>query len=431
MIGSGDGRPATTGGGASSTPTTPSTSGASSSSGALGTGLLIIGAVVGVLLLLWLLANLFGGQLGAGGLIFGLIILVVVAGPLLWAGWYLRGRAVAERAEADVYTARRAVLDNDRVVRRELARELEQRSTGIDQVAGSLPAGDGAAARQASGRLRDVMQDVLAPGYDSTTWLEQTAARLDAGKLDQLRRYDDLVLEEARRLDGLTRDLGRDPQAPRRLAENVDLLAQHVREREALLGRGERGSGLAPQEILAAGAAPRRRLETPLELRLEDAVSYQTDDYLVRGLITYFAGSRQWRMYQLRDGSQERWLEVRANGADLGWYELRPAGAAGGGAAGSAGEPSGLPATTGEGGAGPVTLDGVTYTPTESGSASLGVESAAGRREGVFVEFQRFRGPDDQQRLVVERWPDGTRVLVGEGISRDDLELWTKPTTTE
>jgi hypothetical protein len=422
MMGSGDGRPATTRDGVASTPTTPS---ASSSSGALGTGLLITGAVVGVLFLLWLLGNLFGGQLGAGGLIFGLIILVVVAGPLLGAGWYLRSRAASDQVEAEVYTARRAVLDNDRVVRRELARELEQRSAGIDQAAGRLPAEDAAAARQVSGRLREVRQDVLAPGYDSTTWLEQTAARLDARQLDQLRRYDDLVLEEARRLDGLTRDLGRDPQASRRLTENADLLAQHVREREALLGRGERGSGLAPQEILAAGVAPRRRLQTPLELRLEDAVTYERDDYLVRGVITYFAGARQWRVYQLHDGSQERWLEVRGDGADLGWYELRPNGSAGEPSASST--PTGA---TGAGGAHPVTMDGVTYSPAEAGSASVGVESAAGRREGVFVEYQRFRGPDDQ-RLVVERWPDGTRALLGEGISRDDLELWTKPVTTE
>jgi hypothetical protein len=65
------------------------------------------------------------------------------------------------------------------------------------------------------------------------------------------------------------------------------------------------------------------------------------------------------------------------------------------------------------------------------------VESAAGRREGVYVEYQRYRAGDGQpggrgeQRLVVERWPDGTRVLVGQAITTDDLQLWTKPLATE
>jgi hypothetical protein len=164
---------------------------------------------------------------------------------------------------------------------------------------------------------------------------------------------------------------------------------------------------MAPQEILAAGAAPRRRLATPLGLGLEDAVTYQLDDYVVRGIISYFAGAREWRTYQLHDGKQERWLEVRGNGAEVGWYELQQS-------------PPGEGAQiSSEGGA-----------PAEAGSATVGVESAAGRRDGVFVEYQRFRRPDGSL-LVVERWPDGTRVLSGRAISRDDLDLWTKPAATE
>jgi hypothetical protein len=411
MTGSGDRRPAS---GATTTSAPAATSG-----GTLGTVLLVIGAVIGVLILLWLISNVFSGQLGSGGLILGLLLLAIFAGPFLGGGWYLRSRSASERAEAETFTARRGVLDNDRVVRRELARELGQRADALSRAAPALSGEDAATARQVSGELRDVMQDVQAPGYDSTTWLEETAARLDAGQLEQLRRYDDLVLEEVRRLEGLGQGLGREPQGAARLKENAALLAQHVREREALLGRARRASGLTAQEILSAGVQPRRRLSTPLELGLEDAVTYNLDDYVVRGVISYFAGARQWRSYQLHDGKQERWLEVRGEGADIAWYELR--------AAGPDGTVAGL-ASAGEGG--PATLDGVAYAPAEAGSASVGVESAAGRRDGVFVEYQRYRGAENR-RLVVERWPDGTRVLIGQGISRDDLDLWTKPAVGE
>jgi len=413
MTGGGERRPAPAGAAQTAGATT------TTSGGTLGTVLLVIGAVVGALLVLWILSSLFTRQLGPGGLILGLLLVAILAGPFLGAGWYLRRRGASEQAEAQTYSARRGVLDNDRVVRRELARELGQRADALTRAAPALPAADAATAQRVAGALREVMQDVQAPGYDSTTWLEATAARLDSGQLEQLRRYDDLVLEEVRRLEGLGEALGREPQAATRLSENAGLLAQHVREREALLGRGERTSGLTPQEILAAGVQPRRRLSTPLELGLEDAVTYNLDDYVVRGVITYFAGARQWRSYQLHDGKAERWLEVRGDGADIAWYELRPAG--------PAGAVAGL-ATAGDGG--PATLDGVAFAPAESGSASVGVQSAAGQREGVFVEYQRYRGPDGR-RLVVETWPDGKRVLTGQGIARDDLDLWTKPAVGE
>src|SRR5262249_11832648 len=163
-------------------------------------------------------------------------------------GWYRRGRGAAEQAETQTYTARRGVLDNDRVVRRELSRELGQRVEALQAAAPTLPPAAAASARDAAGRLREVLQDVQQPGYDSTTWLDQTAARLDARALDQVQRYDDLVLEEARRLEPLSRDLGTDPAAGQRLGDAVTLLAQHVRAREALLGRGQQAGGMSPQE---------------------------------------------------------------------------------------------------------------------------------------------------------------------------------------
>ncbi len=383
---------------------------AASAGGAVGTGLMVLGAVVGGLIALWLLVNLVDGKLAAGGLVLGLVLVALLSLPLVGAGWYLRSRGTVEQQEADTFMARRAVLDNDRVVRRELARELEQRVAALLREATALSPAAAVTVRGAAERLREVAQDIRRPGYDATTWLEQTAARLDGRQIERLRRYDGLVLEEARRLESLTRDLDTDPQAVQRLSEAVDLLAGHVREREALLGRGEANTGLSPQELLSAGAAPRRRLVTPLELRLEDAVSYELDDYVVRGILTYFAGERDWHVYQLHDGKQERWLEVRAQGADVTWYELRP------------------PADVPDGEA--VTLDGADFSVQDAGSAAVDVETAAGRRAGVFVEYRRYRGTDGR-RLSVERWPDGQRILLGKGILSDELDLWTRPPPTE
>ena len=376
---------------------------------ALGTALLVLGAALGALILLWLLANVATGQARAGGFVFGLFFLVIIALPLLFAGWYLRGRGAAEAVEAETFSARRGVLDDDRVVRRELGRELEQRLAGLLEAGRSLPADEAELLAGARGRLQELARDVANPGYDTVSWLEHTASRLDDTQLANVRRYGDLVLEEARRLGDLERDLGRGPNAPARLAEAADSLARHYREREALLGRGQQAAALSPQEMLAAGAQFRRPLATPLDLHLDDAVSYEGGDYLVRAILTYFAGGRSWKTYQLFDGKQERWLEVRTEGADVRWYEARSA-------------------LSDQGAV--LTVDGQEFRQEESGSATVGIESAAGTREGVFVEYRRYASSTGD-RLVVERWPDGPRTMAGRQVAPEDLQLWTKPAAAE
>jgi hypothetical protein len=227
------------------------------------------------------------------------------------------------------------------------------------------------------------------------------------------------VLEEARRLASLESQLMRDAGAVRRLEEAIALLATHVGEREALLGRGRGAAAMAPQELLAAATQLRRPLARPLDLRVEDAVTHEGTDYLVRAVLTYFAGGRTWRSYQLRDGGQERWLEVRAAGADVAWYEPRP-------------DLETLAAGAGE------TLEagGRMFRQVEAGTATVDLESAAGRRDGIFVEYRRYaagnRGDDGgAERLVLERWPDGLRVLAGRQVAPEDFRLWTRPAASQ
>lgn len=380
---------------------------AATTGGALGTGLMGLGAILGLLILAWLVVNLAGGQLAGGGFVIGLMLLAVIALPLLGAGWYLRRQAGTEARETATLARRRAALDADRVVRRELARELEQRAAGLLATAAGLPDAQASTVRTASRRLRELAEDVTRPGYDASTWLERPdSGRADLNdQLDTVRRYDDLVIQQARRLETIERELGRAPDAVDRLSQELDALEARVAEREALFGRGRRAPSLTPQELLAAGARPRQRVDTPLELSLEDAVTYELDDYLVRAVLTYFAGGRSWRTYQLHDGKQERWLEVRAAGLELNWCESPPA--------------------TGTLSDDTLNVDGVVYTATERGSASVDIESAAGRQEGVLVDFRRYAGPGTE-RLVLEQWPDRVRALVGRPIAAEDLQLWKK-----
>jgi hypothetical protein len=379
--------------------------------GVLGTGLIVLGGVLGALIGLWLLVSLLGGGLRAGGAVLGLMLLAVLCVPMIWGGWYLRSWGRQEIAEANTYAARREVLDTDVLIRRQLVREIEQRLTGIERLLPALPPARAPSVEGALRRLREVRGSLLRPGYDATRWLN-TGGGLDERQLATVRRYDDLVLGEAKQLAQIEGQLTSDPGVSDRLVHAVDILAEHVSEREQLFGRGREASSLRPQELLAAGRSMRRHLSSPLALSLNDAVSHEGSDYLVRAALTYFAGGRQWKSYQLHDGKQERWLEVRDTGADLRW--LAP--------------PAALPGEI-DGSMDAVEVDGIRYTAGETGTATVTIDSAAGHQEGVFVQYRRYEA--NGRTLIVERWPDGQRMIDGRSIQPDELDLWTRPPASE
>jgi hypothetical protein len=298
-------------------------------------------------------------------------------------------------------------LDADSTLRRGLLRDLDQLLASLRDATPERADRDTARAQRL---LADVRDDLARPGYSSATWLE-TGAGLSPADLSSVRRYDDLLAGEVRRLAELGDRLASDPSSAGVLAEAAQLLAAHVAEREALFGRGKVAAALRPQEMLEAGARPRRQVEDPVSLSLEDAVSHDGSDYVVRGVLDYFGGGRRWRVYQLHDGKQERWLDVRGEGTQLFWLER-------------VAEP---PDTLREA----INLAGVDYRQVERGAASVTLESAAGRQEGVLVEYRRFTANADRDVLSIEDWPDGRRTLAGRLEDRDDLQLWTKPAASE
>lgn len=377
---------------------------------ALGTSLLALGAALLALALLWEVSLVARGVWPITTLIFGLGLTVVLTAPLIGAGWYLRGRGVQEATEASQFGERRAVLDADAALRREVVREIDQQLQDARAALPMLPQPAAASLEQTARLLAGVRDDLALPGYSSTTWMD-SGAGLRPEQIATVRRYDDLVVAQARRLGEIAGRLRADPAAVDSLARGAQLLAEHVAEREALLGRGQEAPAMRPQEMLDAGVVPRRRLEDPVRLALEDAVSYEGIDYVVRGVLDYFAGGRRWRSYQLHDGKEERWLEVRGNGSDLFWFQRVTDGD--------------LPASTGDS----ITWNTTDYRLDDQGAASISLETAAGRQDGALVEFRRYRA--GIELYVTERWPDGPRVLTGSPLARENLDLWTKPAAPE
>src|SRR5919204_2902478 len=207
---------------------------ANSSNRALGYGLLAGAAGIGLLGLVWLAVS--GAR--AGGIVLGLMVLLVLAGPLAGAGWYLLSRQRVEALEEAAFVGKRRILEADRVFRRELAAELRQLARRPE-----LPAS----------RLDEMAEDLERRAYDTPEWYD--VVQLEDADVTTLRQYDDLVWERVQWLRRHTE--GADATA---VATAVRKLEEGLDQRRDFLMRGKRAPIAAPSGLLRAGA-PGRGME--------------------------------------------------------------------------------------------------------------------------------------------------------------------------
>jgi hypothetical protein len=329
----------------------------------LGYGLLIGAAVLAALMLLWLLIT----PVNPGGVVLGLILMVVLAGPLAGAGYFVLNRARSEATEQAAFTSRQRIIDTDRLFRRDLAAELRQlaRRPG-------LPAD----------RLSDLADDVSRAAYDTPEWY--ASVDLDDADAATLRRYDDLVWERVRALSDGQSDAD---QAVRELERALD-------QRRTLLLRGSRAPIAPPSDLLRADA-PARPTADPAAVAHGDAVTLDGTDYVVDGLTSAFAEGQTWKLARLvpSGAGAPRWLYVGPGGLELAILD----------------ETADRPDTD-------LRLEA-------SGTATADVAGPAGSARGVLMRFERYRGPD--HLAIVETWPDGRQhTYRGQGVRASDIEVW-------
>jgi hypothetical protein len=332
-----------------------------SGSRALGIGLLAGAAGISLLLILWLLVS----GVNSGGFVLGLLLILVLGGPLAGAGWYLLSRAPAEQQQALAFSRKQRILDADRVFRAQTAAALRN----IAETP-ALPTSDLRA-------LADELQDTT---HTTAAW--QDLVQLDDSGIDTLRRYDDLVRERVRRL----RDQPTNPsQALRELRQSID-------QREDLLLHGRVAAEVAPSALLTTDTTP--AIGPGLDqISLGDAISRDGMNFLVENLATYFAEGQRWKMARLVATSSQgsvQWLYVGPGALELALLAETTT-------------PPSLPLVT-------------------SGTAVADVQDRTHSAQGVLVSYERYRS--DPHFAVVERWPDAARVLAGDLISAGDLEYW-------
>ncbi len=345
---------------------------------AVGYGLLAGAGGITLLMLVWLAVS--GAQ--GGGIVLGLLLLFVLAGPLAGAGAYVLSRQRVEAQAEALFAGKRRVLEADRTFRAELAAELRQvaRRPGVP-----------------AGRLLEMAEDLERRAYDTAEWYD--TVQLDDADLATLQRYDDLVWERAR---WLRENAGQVDAAA--LAEAERGLERALDQRRDLLLRGRRAPSIAASTLLRVGE-PARGSDVLARLGLDDALSYDGHDYLVEADASYFAEGQTWKLERLAPsgaGATTRWLYVAPGGLSIALLDELS---------------NPVP------GAQEVTVEGVRLPLARAGTATVNVATKAGSARGVLVAYWRYAA--EPRIAVVEQWPDGAvHAYAGQLIRPTDVQVW-------
>ncbi|MBV9544888.1 MAG: hypothetical protein JOY61_10975, partial [Chloroflexi bacterium] len=229
-------------------------------------GLGLLGGGIGIVLLMLLFLVVTGAE--SGGIVLGVILMLVLGGPLIGAGAYVLSQQSRERRQAQAFATQRRVIDSDRLFRSEIGTTLRTLAANAE-----LP----------GPQLRALADDLQSPAHNSAEW--QSTVQLDDTHVATLQRYDDLVRERVRRL----RDSASAADADASLRE----LRQAIDQREDLLLRGRTAPVLDASTLMRTEAP---RTTDVQSIALGDAVSRERVNYVVESVATYFADGQTWKL---------------------------------------------------------------------------------------------------------------------------------------
>jgi len=338
---------------------------------ALGIGLLAGAGVITALMLLWLAVS----GASSGGIVLGLVLVAVLAGPLAGAGWYVLSRQTAEAREAAQFASQRRVLDADRVFRREIGAALRAVADRPD-----VP----------RPRVLQLASAVEGARADSDT------VQLDDSEVETLRRYDDLVWQRVRRL--------RDDAAPGDVDRVLTEVQRALDQRTDLLVRGRHAPEIDAAAVLTSAAPPRDSANVA-DVSVGWAVSRGQDDYVVEGVASYFDDGQTWKLAHLVPTSNSlraAWLHVGPAATQIALLDELA-----------------VPRERADS----LVVEGSALPLVGSGTAVADVVGGSGKAQGVLVAYRRYQaGPS---LALVEDWPDGqARAYAGRTIGSTDLEVW-------
>lgn len=186
---------------------------------------------------------------------------------------------------------------------------------------------------------------------------------------------------------------------------------------QLLSQRSDRALGAGDRKLLGDGSAGPPQLErTVRDVRVGDIIQHGGADFLVEGVVEYDEDGHKWRGARLVDGRVERWLLVgleRGGAVSLRLLQED-----------TDVHITGYPSEK-------IVVGGTTFTQEKRGTATARVVGDAGK-----LPITPDQSPDSVLRcrwwryetagagaLVVEQWGGLYRVLSGEVVKHDDLEM--------
>lgn len=232
---------------------------------------------------------------------------------------------------------------------------------------------------------------------------------IDEAALDQLRRFDESLLESTAGLDPAVADLenaltagGDLASAAARAKEQATLLHRRLDLRDRVVETGAPVDQASVAEVLAPPAEPPA---AAYEIGYRDAVAILGDNFIVDARVDVAAGERSFRLFRVDAGEPERWLFVPLD--ETRGYALLS----------TVNGPNQLPERP--------LIDGVRYATIDSGDGEGELATSNRASGGRSVEFTLLRGADDpSHRAVILDWPGERQVYAGTEVHPDDVEVF-------
>ncbi len=371
--------------------------------------LLLAGIVIGLFGLLWALTQPGSG----GGRIFAAMFFVLIALPLLAGGAYLFMRGKQEEQFEQGVTQRRRTLESETLSRAQIADRIFDQRDRLQAVLASASASANPTSRllleDAMNRLNSIGNVLRRPSYERAGSFEALAA--DSSDPDTVRSIDATLDSGVRTLEQQVTDLVHSlgtsqPSGPliNRLTGTISRMENATNERTRVLTSGEQKALPTPAELLR-GIQPTGTHEPGQfgELKPNDALTYEGEDYVVSGRLEWSEGATRWHSYLLGGGSGELWLFAEQGGTRLAI--MRPV------------------AVPPDAGAEYVSIDGVRYALTRQGTATVSVTGSTGSRGGLFVGYRRYDGPEGRF-LWLEEWDEGPKAMLANQERAESFDLW-------
>lgn len=313
------------------------------------------------------------------------------------------------------YESKERRRDMDKYTRGELGRQYDELHAALARVRAKAPLENAVALENLDQKiLRLIARFQTAPrGYAG--WFD--AAQIVDDDLDALTQFDAALTSGVPQLKAVIDKIAAALKSKQGIDDAVDECAElldHLNarydEREQFLAAGKkpamtilppRRPAASPLGVLEEKKPAAPELTALANLKLNDAVSFDRNDYLVAGKIIYTISAGAFWAFLLQDGKNKTWLRVGPGGELAACQEIR--------LAVSAPMPD------------PVTYDNRSMARDLNGVAQVNVEGAGGAKRGS-VNYARYAA--DNARLWVENFGSETRAMYGQTIDASELKVY-------